>query len=422
MKFAFEARLQSLDFIRIGVIVLLLFVNTLFLQSIYHLVYMKVVVVMMIFTVLYSLYYRSKTHQVLSNVYIKKYLRWILTLFAFFMLHYYLMPINQHASIFAWLTQLVIVLCVIFMLGSLTFERAMYLFMISATIASVLASVYTLVYFSGESIAYMLRLGDINSTGGLRNINYIAQNVFFFSTFTLYLIYTKKKNRIYVIFFIIQLILVLLSGTKRTFFSLTIFLIVLNYERFRKSFLKNSLLLIFYLGVLLYFLFNNDLLYNILGSRIEIMLADLGLIQANSLNLIDNSTNIRRLLWDEASKMAYDTPLLGYGHAYFQTHSFGFNTAESTFHTHNQYTELYLSFGIFGFLLYYSLFVTTTIRLIRKKNKTEMTYLFLAFFVALFFIIEPSSVTYHVLPTYYLYLFFAYMYSMQKSQSLKIVT
>jgi O-antigen ligase len=111
--------------------------------------------------------------------------------------------------------------------------------------------------------------------------------------------------------------------------------------------------------------------------------------------------------------MIPDTPIFGYGFGYFETHS-GLNTKVQTFHSHNNYLEIFLSYGIFGFMLYYNMFIRTTLRLIKRKSKTIIRYLFLTFFLVLFIIIEPSSVTFSFMPTYYLYLYFAYMYSWER--------
>ena len=333
-------------------------------------------------------------------------------MFLFFFLHYYLAPLNIEMRPFGMLSQGVIVICVIFWLSDLPFERAMYLFIVSATIASVMASVYVLSLYLNDIDVMIMRLGWGDESRTIRNINFISQSVFIYSTFTLYqAFFREKNNKMFALLFLIQFIFIVLSGTKRAIIGLPVFYLVFTFLNHRKSFFKYVIPAILGIGLFGYLLINIEFLYNIAGYRLEGMLYAFGIIEDSRYYIWDSSTEGRKLVYIAAFNMIFDTPLLGHGFAYFQTHSVGFNSSIHVLHTHNNYLELFLNYGFVGFVLYYSIFIRTTLRLIRRKNKTIMTYFFLTFFFVLYFIIEPSSVTFNVLPIYYLYLYFAYMYS-----------
>ncbi len=275
-----------------------------------------------------------------------------------------------------------------------------------------------LAFYLDDILAFGGRLGEEDSTGAIRNINFISQSVFIFSTFTMYQVFFgQKNNKIFFILFIIQMVLIALSGTKRAIIGLAIFYIILTYIKYHKSFFKYTVSIILVIGLLSYLLINNAFLYEIIGFRIEMMLFDLDITQSIGRGLIDRSTEMRKELMFDAFNMTLDTPILGNGYAYFQTHSVGFNSATRTYHSHNEYLELFINYGFIGFVLYYSRFMRTTYRLVKKKNKTVLTYFFLIFFLYFFLIIEPSSVTYYSLPIYYIYLYFAYMYSWERDSS-----
>jgi O-antigen ligase len=337
---------------------------------------------------------------------------WILTLFLFYVLHYYVGPKNKEMLPYSMISQGVIVICIILWLADLSFDRSMHLFILSASIATVIASVYYLYNSLDKIWIISSRLGLTDKS--LPNVNFISQTVFIFSTLTLYQAFFKDKNKkIYIILFVIQLIFILLSGTKRAIIGLPVFYIIFMFIKNKKSFFRFALPLIIIIGLFIYLIFYTELLYNIVGERLEGMLYALGIVQNDSFNIGDNSTNIRKDLFNSAMNMIPDTPIFGYGFGYFETHS-GLNTKVQTFHSHNNYLEIFLSYGIFGFMLYYNMFIRTTLRLIKRKSKTIIRYLFLTFFLVLFIIIEPSSVTFSFMPTYYLYLYFAYMYSWER--------
>lgn len=409
-------RVKQLDVVRCVIIVLLLFANLIYCNTIYGKNYSIIVVCVSIITMFYSFLHLGKMKSIWKDKYIRKYLLWIVALFLFFWLHSILGPYNKDMPLYSMLSQGLIVIIVILWLGDLPIERAFYLFIVSSTIASVLVSIYVLTYYLGNNImAINARLGADSDFLEIRNINFISQSVFLFSTLTMYQVFFgEKNNKIFAFLFIIQLILVLLSGTRRAIIGLPLFYIAFTYIKQQKLFYKYFLPLILGVGLFLYLLINNEFLYNIAGNRLEGILYVLGITNG----IGDDSTVLRKTLFDESFKMIPLTPFWGNGFAYFETHSIGLNTGIISYHSHNNFMELYLNYGIFGFILYYSVFIGTMFRLIRRRNKTRITFLFITFFFFLFFIIEPSSVTYFELPTYYLYLFFAYIYSRKQNSFL----
>ncbi len=409
--------IKILDFFRFVVIGLLLFSNAVYQNTIHQLLYYEIVSAIFIITVVYVLIKTLTPGKFMRVRLSRKFLIWILLLFSFYTFHYFLAPQNKEISVYSMLSQCVIVLCIILWLCDLEYEGAFDVFVFSASIASVVISLYYVYYSIGDVLLLNMRLGGVTDNV-LSNINYTSQIVLMISSLSLYKIFFEKKyNKLYVIIFFIQFLFILLSGTKRAIISLPIFYIVFILIKNRRSFFKYILPLTIGLGLFIYLLLNNELLYNIAGERLEGMFYALGIVQDNKFDIGDNSTNIRKELFNTAIGMIPETPIWGRGLGYFETHS-GLNTHVQIFHSHNNYLELYLCYGLIGFLMYYSIFFRTTIRLFRKKKKSTMVYLFLAYFLVLYVIIEPSSVTFYTLPIYYLYLYFAYLYSWKRDSNM----
>ena len=133
--------------------------------------------------------------------------------------------------------------------------------------------------------------------------------------------------------------------------------------------------------------------YNVLGSRVETLL------QGLSGGSGDGSFNWRRLMLEAGWEYFLERPLFGWGISNF-AYLFGAEYGAETF-SHNTFIEILVSGGIFGFLIYYSIFAFTLGRLakyaVREKEPLAIT-LFVVNLAKL--IVQFTSMAYYDMDTY----------------------
>jgi O-antigen ligase len=129
---------------------------------------------------------------------------------------------------------------------------------------------------------------------------------------------------------------------------------------------------------------NNTDLYNVLGVRIEQLLNAL-----SGEGNVDNSTIVRFQMIDEGINLFKERPFLGYGIDNY--------ASISTFSTysHNNYIELLVGVGIFGTVIYYSLYVSIFFKLIKFVRVNKIAGLFISIILGLA-ILEYGLVTYYI--------------------------
>ncbi len=415
-----QYKLSQFDLIRCFIIITLLTTNILFSGTTKGTYFSLAILLTTITTIISIILYPQRINRILNNKYKTKYIFWIFGVFVFYIIHYYLSPQYAELQILTVFNQGFCAILIILWIGDVDFNKSLYITVISTSIASVIISVYTINFFLSVNIFEIVeRLGSDNSSSEIRNINFIAQSILFFSSFTLYYYYYEKnRNFIFFVVSIVQFSFILLSGSRRALLGYAVFFVVLVYLKNKRAIFKTIPIIVFMILGMLYIIMNNDVLYSIVGYRLEGLMNMIGLSDSN---VIDRSTEIRADLFFAGLNMISQNPILGNGYAYFETHSIGFNAVYAVYHTHNNYLELFLNYGIIGFILYYYIFFKTYLKLTSKKDKSPLTYLFLTFFIILFVIIEPSSVTFSELPIYYFYLYLPYMYSKQNTFS-RIIT
>ena len=172
---------------------------------------------------------------------------------------------------------------------------------------------------------------------------------------------SARTRTLYVVMLILLLLLVLFTGSRKGS-VMTISSIVL-YTLFKAKtpmrFLRNILIaMAFTIGF--YFLITRvEILYNALGHRLLLLL---NMFDADA--YVGNSISNRKNFIEVGIQLFFDNPL-GYGMGGFQTVS-GLNI-----YSHNNYIELLVDVGVFGFMIYYSMYIfnlACLIKKIRKKN------------------------------------------------------
>lgn len=201
-------------------------------------------------------------------------------------------------------------------------------------------------------------------------------------------------------------LLSLLSGSKKQFLFLIVAVMVLVFSHSRDivKLIKNCLIAIAVVVAVFYITFNNELLYNSIGTRIESMLA----FFFEDIGIADDSTINRALYIRFAWEIFLNNPLVGIGLDGFQyVNPITQCWAECNF------VEILADLGIVGFILYYIPHFMIIVSLIKRlKVKEEIDYILLALVLVLI-IIDATMVSYRSVS---LQIWLALAFSMHSAQ------
>ena len=214
-------------------------------------------------------------------------------------------------------------------------KRIAYIFGISAFLC-----ILTMYIQEGSFLGRELR-----SVGSLMagNVNTVGMSLGIMSLFIVYY-YGKTKKISVLIFAIIVMSIMMLTGSKKTIVYIIANVFILYSLSKNKA--NGIILMILLLSILTYLVFGVDYFYNLLGSRIIDMLGQMGFHMKNA--HYSNSTEVRMYMIKEGVDMWLQKPIFGGGTHYFQA-----NTTTIYEYSHCNVTELLCSFGIVGFILYY---------------------------------------------------------------------
>lgn len=197
------------------------------------------------------------------------------------------------------------------------------------------------------------------------NVNTVAIYLGTLSIPVLYKIIFENKY-IYIFPYASSLVITLLTGSKKgiifLLFGLILFLIM-KYKIKAYKYLPYLLIM----GIAVVFLFNNTYLYNIIGYRIIDFLGTLG-FNIEGANYSD-STAKRMLFIEMGYNFFINNPIFGNGWGYF--------TSKIGTYSHNNFVELLVTYGLFGFVIYYSMFIYLLIKLIKMSSYDNDAKLFI---------------------------------------------
>ena len=173
-----------------------------------------------------------------------------------------------------------------------------------------------------------------------------------------------KTNATWILLLILNFVFMILSGSRKSVFYLTIpivVMIVLNSKNPLRLF-RNIIIAAFLVVLGYYALMHIAVLYNSIGYRIQSMVNGL-----RGTGVSDSSTITRLNLISRGMIFFRERPWTGYGlNNYYVLNNI---TTGSILYSHNNYVELLVDCGIIGTVIYYSLHVGTLIRAF-KIHKT----------------------------------------------------
>lgn len=190
---------------------------------------------------------------------------------------------------------------------------------------------------------------------------------------------------------IVSAYVILLTGSKKALFAAVIFSFLFFVIRAGRITKKMRVILITAISVIVMYniIMSVELLYNILGYRIQAMVNTFILRDFASSS---NSTGERGDMILFGLRTFIRSPLWGRGLNSFQN-LYGIETGHYAY-AHNNYVELLADLGLIGFLLYYSIF-GKMIQYIRRLGSKVNSCSFLISLTALLFFYDVAMVSYY---------------------------
>lgn len=209
-------------------------------------------------------------------------------------------------------------------------------------------------------------------TGTLGNANMYGYCLFAGTVFAAYFFLRSKSLSTKALWIIVQLLFLYTlfeTGSRKAMVGVLlvgiVFLGYLTMRQFEKNFVRGVAVLV--LGATLgagaaYYVVKSTYFY-----RLENLITA---VQTGETRGTDTSIRGRALLYKHAFRVAMSHPLLGVGPNNFQatsSSSFGGISKDVGTYSHSNYAEVLVSTGMFGFFLYFSVYVVVWIRLWRLR-------------------------------------------------------
>lgn len=368
---------------------LLLFSSSVLYNEKYLKIYILISILICILAFLRGI---KKPYRFIKTI-INSFTGWLIILFAMYF-YYGLASTNYfNADYFFFMFIMTLVNMLLFI--DIPAKDMMQIFIKACALASVSVCLFI---FNNEWPMIFSGTTRIGSTGS-GNVNTVAIRLGMMVIPCYYKFYFER-NYIYFFPYLIGVITMLLTGSKQSLIfiimSLTIFTIIRNGFRIHKYIFPLTLIMVVFSAI-----FYINSLYNIIGKRIIDFIGALGLnIEGAQYSY---STTMRLFMYKKGIEAFKSKPIFGGGWFYFSEYT-GLGT-----YSHSNYIELLVTYGIVGFLLYYSLvfyILLKLFKLIKKDRYSNM--LFVLNFV--FLLDDFVAIQFSMNSLYYFLLCFSYLY------------
>lgn len=199
----------------------------------------------------------------------------------------------------------------------------------------------------------------------------------------------KKKSYISIILIITFVATILLSGSKRSLIILiVVFPIMFLFSKSGKHLIKGFIYASVLTSILIYLIFNVGYFYNVIGQRLMEFLLSIFTGDDNSISTNDRINMIRI-----GFRLFTENPVFGWGTGTYSVVS-GLDR-----YSHNNYIEVLVGTGFFGFAIYYSFLVYILMRSVVSKtlsgiNKALVVAIIMAVLIS--DIAAPSYSSYYI--------------------------
>ena len=282
------------------------------------------------------------------------FLRWQMA-FILFCAISILWAVSRHFSLYVIGMHLIPLFLSSFFIVNYATDRSTFKVFLWAFYLSAVAEMAYLFLFIDIDTLFLTRFGDSFSDDSLEerlNGIYIAGRFVFAIYFGYYLFFKlQDSSKFLKVFFwtitALMLFFILLSGSRMALIMLVVPIVVMNIGSSRRiGWLILSAIVIVAGGV---FIINNDVLYEILGKRVEDFF---NILSGNAQGTEDDSRI--RLIKLGLNKFI-EQPVIGYGINCFR-HFARIAFMGRNYYAHNNYVELLVDVGIVGFAIYYSVY------------------------------------------------------------------
>lgn len=242
------------------------------------------------------------------------------------------------------------------------------------------------------------RLGDESLAAG--NSNTVAMNIGLLSSFLFYHLFVNK-NKKYLLPCIFVFIFSMLTGSKKGLIIFLLYYFIFNSTGSKFKFI-NFIKIVLVTFLIVLFVINNEYMYNHVGYRVVDAMTEIGLLDYGQESY---STQARMLMYKIGINAFLENPFFGGGWFYFSYYS------RLGTYSHNNYIELLVTFGVIGFLLYYSIYVYLLQKISKVKSlgiDNKITLLYTMIVVILFLHTAAVSFSYDFLQ--YFVLTFGFLY------------
>lgn len=347
----------------------------------------------------YKLLVSSTFRRALTTKTTYSFLVWLIVFFLFIILHYYIFP-KYHNSFSLIKTFRILAPIIIFVIWTASIPSNLLLQFVGK--CSVIITVPIIIVLLNSIGLSELLIGSRFGDADVINGNVIASNMMVLFFFSLFIAINNKQWRLFTIIILLLIsLLIMITGCRRGIFGIIVMFLGMLYIYGEKHKFKILCIVTIFSVIMLYLMFNVQVLFDVAGIRILKTFSDFGLYSNNSLNLTDNSADLRTGFVPTAISYFIQNPILGNGMNYFIATN-PFNNQLQSYNTHSNYLELLVSYGIVGFIIYFSFIFKTFIKVFRRRNYNNVFKVVLLFFIIDFLIIETTTTVFYTYTIFYI--------------------
>lgn len=213
--------------------------------------------------------------------------------------------------------------------------------------------------------------GSRGGSNGMMSANTIGMVASISSVLCIYFLISQKKHRtLYFVALILNLIITVLSSSRKALLFLIIPLII-YYILHSKNILvtlRKIFIAIIFCIIIFVLIMKVPFLYESVGNRIETMIN--GFLGEDT----DASTELRLKMIEWGLEWFQEKPYLGYGINNYKTLLGEKNTSFGSegVYAHNNYIELLVDVGIIGTLIYYYIYILIAYKAIKHLKKANL--------------------------------------------------
>ena len=350
--------IKIINNIKMWCLVLIIYSGAVLYSSEYYIYYILSVLMVSIFSFIYALGNLDR----IARIFNSKFTWWITSVFTMYMFYGLALPKYNYFNYDYILFIFLIIFNIIFLFNNMKKIELVNIVCKACALGTVFICIFIFIQEKANIFSGGIRIGE--SASG--NVTVLSAYLGILSLPCVYMyIYNKKKR--YLAIYLLQICFMLLTGSKKSFIYIFMgsgmFLLLKNGIKIHKYIIPTIILIIF-----LAFIFNNEYFYNIIGYRIVDFLGGIGFnIEGANYSY---STDARMNMVELGLEAFKTHPFFGGGWYYFSEYT-GIGS-----YSHNNFIEILVTYGIFGFLLYYGMYFFIIVKLIKIIKKEDIAKLF----------------------------------------------